>query len=157
MRKSGVSRVPTTFFVAAKLFAALSANARPEEDGDYQLEDVMDADEGASPTKGKGKARAPDLEEREGATRCMACAGCGSQCWVDTAHIKKWKETVACGGGMQEMFRQEAEMLPARIVEGAGRGEARIEEDKGRGGAGRGRQGRCAVGVGKQEEGRWRR
>jgi len=63
----------------------------------------------------------------------------------------------ALGGGVQEMFGQKAEMLPARVVKGAGRGEAHIEEDEGRGGAGRGRQGRCAVGVRKQGEGRWRR
>jgi len=41
-----------------ELPAALSANAHPEEDGDYQLEDVMDVDEGASPKKGKEKVKA---------------------------------------------------------------------------------------------------
>jgi len=45
----------------------LSANARPEEDGDYQPEDAMNVNEGASPRKGKGKAGAVELEEREGA------------------------------------------------------------------------------------------
>ena len=46
-----------------ELPAALSANAHPEDDGDYQPEDVMDVDEGASPKKGKGKAKAVELEE----------------------------------------------------------------------------------------------
>jgi len=77
-----------------ELPAALSANAHPEEDGDYQPEDVMDVDEGASPKKGKGKAKAVELEERVGAARCGACAGRGSHCWVDPARVKKWKETV---------------------------------------------------------------
>jgi len=45
----------------------LSANARPEEDGDYQPEDAVDVGEGASPWKGKGKVRAVELEVREGA------------------------------------------------------------------------------------------
>jgi len=42
-------------------------NTHPEEDRDYQPEDAMDVDEGASPRKGKGKVRAVELEEREGA------------------------------------------------------------------------------------------
>jgi len=75
----------------------LSANARPEEDGDYQPGDAMDIDEGASPRKGKGKAKAPELEEREGAARCGGCTGRKSRCWVDPVRIKKWKETVARG------------------------------------------------------------
>jgi len=45
-------------------FPELSANAHPEEDGDYEPEDVMDVDKGASPRKGKGS----ELEEREGPT-----------------------------------------------------------------------------------------
>ena len=39
--------VTTNSFVDTK-FPAASANARPKEDGDYQPEDVMDVDEGAS-------------------------------------------------------------------------------------------------------------
>ena len=80
----------------AKLPAALSANAHPEEDGDCQPEDVMDIDKGASPKKGKGKAKAVELEERVGAARCGVCVGRGSRCWVDPARVKKWKEMVAC-------------------------------------------------------------
>jgi len=80
-----------------ELPAALSANAHPEDDGDYQPEGVMDVDEGASPKKGKAKAKAVELEERVGAARCGACAGCGFRCWVDPARVKKWKETVARG------------------------------------------------------------
>jgi len=80
-----------------KLPAALSANTHPEEDRDYQPEDIMDIDEGASPKNRKGKVKAVELEERVGATQCGACAGCGSRCWVDPARIKKWKETVAHG------------------------------------------------------------
>jgi len=57
----------------------------------------MDVDEGGSPRKGKGKARAAALEEREGAAQCAGCAGRRSRCWVDPAQIKKWKEAVACG------------------------------------------------------------
>ena len=83
--------------MAAKLFTVLSTNTCPKEDGDYQPEDVMDVDKGASLMKRKGKARALDLEEQERATRCVACAGRGSRCWVDTVQIKKWKETVAHG------------------------------------------------------------
>ena len=41
-------------------------NTCPKEDGDYQPEDAMDVDEGASLRKGKGKARVVELEEREG-------------------------------------------------------------------------------------------
>jgi len=54
----------------------------------------MDIDEGASPRKGKGKGKGSELEEREGPARC---AGHRSRCWVDSARIKKWKETVARG------------------------------------------------------------
>jgi len=43
----------------------------------------------------------------------------------------------APGGGMQGVFRQEAEVLPAGVVEGVGGDEAHIEEEEGRGGAGR--------------------
>ena len=75
----------------------MSANARPEEDGDYHPEDAMDVDEGGSPRKGKGKARVAALEEREGAARCAGCAGQKSHCWVDPARIQKWKEAVARG------------------------------------------------------------
>jgi len=57
----------------------------------------MDVDKGASLRKGKGKARAAELEEREGATRCGGCAGQKSRCWVDPARIKRWKEAVARG------------------------------------------------------------
>jgi len=57
----------------------------------------MDVDKGASLRKGKGKAKGSELEEREGPTQCVACAGCRSRCWVDPAQIKKWKETVARG------------------------------------------------------------
>ena len=83
----------------ARLPAALSANARPKEDGDYKPEDVMDVNKGASLKKGKGKAKAKavELEEQVGAARCGACVGCGSCCWVDPTRIKKWKETVARG------------------------------------------------------------
>ena len=49
-------------------------NVRPEEDGDYEPEDVMDVDEGASLRKGKGS----ELEEREGPAQCAACVGRGS-------------------------------------------------------------------------------
>jgi len=87
--------VTTNSFVDTKFPAALSANAHPEEDGDYQLEVVMDVNEGASPRKGKGKAKVVELEERVGPARCGACAGHGSRCWVDTTRIKKWKEVVA--------------------------------------------------------------
>ena len=80
-----------------ELPAALSTNAHPEEDRDYQPEDVMDVDEGASPKKGKEKVKAVELEERVGAARCGACAGRGSCCWVDPVRVKKWKETVARG------------------------------------------------------------
>jgi len=59
----------------------------------------MDVDEGASPRKGKGKARAAELEEREGAARCGGCAGKKSCCWVDPARIKRWKEAKRCPGG----------------------------------------------------------
>ena len=75
----------------------MSANARPEEDGDYHPEAAMDVDEGGSPRKGKGKTRAAVLEEREGAARCAGCAGRKSRCWVDPARIQKWKEAVARG------------------------------------------------------------
>ena len=78
-------------------------NARPKEDGDYQPEDAIDVDEGASPRKGKGKARAAELEEREGAARCGGCAGRKSRCWVDPARIKKWKEMVARGVALGRM------------------------------------------------------
>jgi len=139
-----------------ELPAVLSANAHPEEDGDYQPEDVMDVDEGASPKKGKGKAKAVELEERVGAARCGACAGRGSRCWVDPARVKKWKETVACGGGVQGVLEQEAEVLPARVVEGAGGDEALVEEEEGQGGAGQGGQGGQAAVVAKRDEGRWR-
>jgi len=57
----------------------------------------MDVDEGASPKKGKGKAKAVELEERVGPAQCRACEGRGSRCWVDPAWIKRWKETVARG------------------------------------------------------------
>ena len=59
---------------------------------------------------------------------------------MDPTRIKKWKETVACGvivgrvpsgGGVQGMLGQEAEVLPAGVVEGVGHGEARIEEEEG--------------------------
>jgi len=83
--------------VVTKLPAALSANTHPEEDGDYEPEDVMDVDKGSSPKKGKGKAKAVELEEQVGTARCGACAGRGSRCWVDPARIKKWKETVTRG------------------------------------------------------------
>jgi len=53
----------------------LSANAHPEEDGDYHPKDAMDIDEGGSPRKGKGKVRAAALEEREEAARCVGCVG----------------------------------------------------------------------------------
>jgi len=49
-------------------FPELSANACPEEDGDYEPEDVMDVDKGAPLRKGKGKAKGSELEEREGPT-----------------------------------------------------------------------------------------
>jgi len=47
----------------------------------------------------------------------------------------------ARGSGMQEVLGQEAEVLPAGVVKGAGGVEARIEEEARRGGAGQGRQG----------------
>ena len=83
----------------------MSANAcpqedrdyQPEEDRDYQPEDAMDVDEGAFLKKGKGKAKAVELEERVGPAQCGACEGRGSRCWVDPARIKRWKETVAPG------------------------------------------------------------
>ena len=75
----------------------MSTNACPEEDGDYEPEDVIDIHKGASPRKGKGKGKGSEFEEREGPARCAVCAGCGSRCWVDPARIKKWKETVARG------------------------------------------------------------
>jgi len=40
-----------------------------------------------------------------------------------------WSHTL--GGGMQEMFGQEAEVLPAGVVKGVGRNEACIEEKEG--------------------------
>jgi len=52
--------------VNTKLPVVLSANAHPEEDGDYHLEDVMDIDKETFPRKGKGKAKAVELEERVG-------------------------------------------------------------------------------------------
>ena len=83
----------------------------------------MDVDEGASLRKGKGKARAAELEEREGAAQCGGCAGRKSRCWVDPAQIKRWKEAVACriwphahGSGVQGVLRQEAEVLPAGVA-----------------------------------------
>jgi len=56
--------------------------------------------------------------------------------------------------GVQGMFGQEAEVLPARVVEGAGGDEAIVEEEVGQRGAGG--QGGWAVGVGEWDEGRWR-
>ena len=38
-------------------------NACPKKDRDYQPEDVMDVNEGASLRKGKAKAKAVELEE----------------------------------------------------------------------------------------------
>jgi len=58
--------VTTNPFVDTKFPAVLSMNAHPEEDGDYQPEDIMDVDEGASPKKGKGKVKAVELEEQVG-------------------------------------------------------------------------------------------
>jgi len=78
-------------------FPELSANACPEEDKDYEPKDVMDVDARASPRKGKRKVSGSELEEREGAARCVGCAGRRSRCWVDPAWIKKWKEMVAHG------------------------------------------------------------
>jgi len=102
----------------------------------------MDIDKGASLRKGKGKARAraAELEEREGTAQCGGCAGRRSRCWVDPAWIKKWKETVAHGSGVQGVLGQEAEVLPAGVVEGAGCVETRVEEEARRGGAGRDRE-----------------
>jgi len=44
-------------------FLELSVNTCPEEDRDYQPEDVMDIDEGASLRKEKEKAKVLELEE----------------------------------------------------------------------------------------------
>jgi len=51
------------FVLLSLPFLELSANTQPKEDGDYQPKDIMDVDEGASPRKGKGKSKAPELEE----------------------------------------------------------------------------------------------
>ena len=130
----------------------MSANARPEEDGDYQPEDAMDVDKGGSPRKGKGKVRAAALEEREGAARCAGCAGRRSRCWVDPMRIKKWKEAVArrvppgrmpagvvckeCSGRKQKCFlpelsKERAALKPAskrKREEGEQAGDDREEE-----------------------------
>jgi len=118
----------------------LSANARPVEDGDYQPEDAMDVDEGGSPRKGKGKARAAALEEREGAARCAGCVGRRSRCWVDPARIKKWKEAVARGvppgrtpAGVvcKELSKERAALKPAskrKREEGEQAGDDREDE-----------------------------
>jgi len=126
------------FVLLSLPFLELSANIQPKEDGDYQPEDIMNVDEGASPRKGKGKSKAPELEEQEGAARCVACAGCGSQCWVDPTRIKRWKETVArrtslhctpagmayreCSGRKQKCFLQRS---------GPRFTEAHVEEEEG--------------------------
>ena len=58
--------------------------------------------------------------------------------------------------GVQGVLGQEAEVLPAGVVEGAGGVEARIEEKARGGGAGRGRQGGREAGVGERGESGWR-
>jgi len=56
----------------------------------------------------------------------------GSSCPQDTP----WPH--ARGSGVQGVLGQEAEVLPAGVVEGAGRVETRVEEEARRGGAGQG-------------------
>jgi len=107
----------------------------------------MDVDEGASPRKGKGKVRAAELEEREGAARCRGCTGRKSHCWVDPAQIKKWKETVArrvalgrtpagvvckeCSGRQQKCFLPELSKERAALKLASKRKREEEEEQAG--------------------------
>jgi len=95
-------------------------NACPKEDGDYQPKDAMDIDEGASLRKGKGKARAAELEEREWSargvrgTRVPLLGGsCADQEVEGSGCPQGTSQSHARRSGMQGVLRQEAEMLPA--------------------------------------------
>ena len=58
------------------------------EDGDYDPNDEMDADEAP---KGKGKGKARQLVEQTGTQRCTLCVSRNVGCWVDSVAVKKWK------------------------------------------------------------------